>query len=278
MQFHDPEKAQRLAGVLSNLVEQMRRYDWADVPCVVCGEEEKLIDAEIKWGVQMRRCTQCGHLFTSPRMPESAVGELYGSYYWDQYQVAIGSPSLEERNRFDYDNGVTKLQRDILPFRTSGRLLEIGASNGGLVKRALEAGFEAIGLEPSPEICQRARDLHGVEMLEGELLDQHLPAGTFDVIVLHDVLEHMFEPVRDLREMFRILAPGGVVVIETPSTSSLFYAEDGVQWSTISPIEHVHLFNEGNIQRVLEQIGFEILDLYSPNENNWVACAEKPAR
>lgn len=279
MRFHDPEKAAARRHILDQLIAQMREgYTWAEVPCVVCGQadpDQLPIELE-KWGMPMRRCRDCGHLFTSPRMDEAGVGELYGSFYWEQYQVAIGSPSLEERLQFDLGNGHHKLQRDILPFRSQGRFLDVGASNGGLVKAAAEHGFQAAGLEPAEEVCRMARAAHGIVMYQGVLAEQKFPDGHWDVLALHDVLEHLFEPVRELDEMVRVLAPGGVLVMETPTSSSVNYLDQGTEWSTISPLEHVHLFSEGNIARLLEQRGLRILELYSPHEDNWICAAEKP--
>jgi SAM-dependent methyltransferase len=277
VKFHDPELAEQRRGALDALIAQMRRHPWAPVACVVCGEAERLSPAHEKWGIAMRRCEVCDHLFTSPRMPESAVPELYGSFYWDEYQVAIGSPSLQERMTFDLHGGRYKLDRDVLPHRTGGRLLDIGASSGGLVWHAAELGFDAAGLEPSPEVCERARRSYGVRMYEGTLAQQAFPDGSWDVITLHDVLEHVFEPVEELREIHRVLAPGGIVVIETPTTDSLNHAERGVDWSTISPLEHVHLFSQHNAQRVLEGLGFVTIDLHCPHEDNWIYVGERAA-
>jgi 2-polyprenyl-3-methyl-5-hydroxy-6-metoxy-1,4-benzoquinol methylase len=275
MKFHDPDQARRNRHLLDALIAEMRRFEWSEVPCVVCGESRELDDAFEKWGMEMKSCRRCGHLFVSPRMPEEAVPELYGSRYWERYTVAIGSPSLEERASFDYQNGRHKLDRDVLPHRSSGRLIDVGASSGGFVRQACEAGFDACGLEPAEEICELARRVHGVEMYGGSLADHAFPSGFFDVVTLHDVLEHMFEPVRELEEMRRVLAPGGLLVVETPTTSSLNYAEKGPEeWSTISPLEHVHLFSERNAQLVAERTGFDVVDLYSPHEDNWILVAE----
>jgi len=113
-----------------------------------------------------------------------------------------------------------------------------------------------------------------VTMYCGTLAEQEFADGAFDILTLHDVLEHMFEPVEEIREMRRVLAPGGLLVIETPSTSSRNHTEQGVEWSTISPLEHVHLFNEANAERILVENGFRVIDLYSPNEDNWIAVGE----
>lgn len=276
MRFHDPAVRSAHEHLLDALVAEMRSFPWAEAACPLC-ETATGVPALEKWGITVCRCETCAHLFVSPRMPREAVPALYGSRYWHAHALATGCPPLSERVQFDYENAQTKLDRDVLPFRRSGRLLDVGASNGGFVRRANEQGFTAVGLEPSAEICALARSAHRVEMHCGTLLDGLFDAGSFDVITLHDVLEHLLEPGDDLAEAERLLAPGGLLVIETLTSSSLELAELGADWPLLSPLEHPHYFSERGGATLIERAGLHVLDLYSPHENNWIAIAEKPS-
>jgi len=276
MRFHDPVVRSEHEHLLGELVAEMRVFPWVEAACPLC-EEATGVPALEKWGITVCRCAECDHLFVSPRMPREAVPALYGSRYWHAHALATGCPPLSERVQFDYENAQTKLDRDVLPFRRSGRLLDVGASNGGFVRRACEQGFVAVGLEPSAEICALARSAHGVEMHCGTLLDEQFAPASFDVITLHDVLEHLLEPSLDLAVAARLLAPGGLLVVETLTSSSLELAELGADWPLLSPLEHPHYFSEGGGARLVERAGLRVLDLYSPHENNWIAIAEKPS-
>jgi SAM-dependent methyltransferase len=274
LSFHDPARAAAHAHLLDALVDELQRFEWVDAPCAVCGEAGDLPVAFEKHGLKIRRCGRCDHLFVSPRLPDEAVPALYSSAYWDDYMRAIGCPTLDERLAFDYQNGWSKLRRDILPWRTQGRLLEVGASNGGLVKAALEAGFDAIGLEPSADICELARSTFGVEMICSTLPDCDFAAESFDVIAYYDVLEHLLDPRRELEAVRRVIAPEGLLVIETLTAGSLALAEEGERWFLLNPVEHVHFFTEGNGARLVEECGFRVLDLWCPHEDNWILLAE----
>lgn len=274
MQFHVPEVASQHRHLLEPLLEELHRFAWEEVACPVCGEAERRSLAYERFTVQVQRCGSCEHLYVSPRMPAEAIPVLYGSSYWHDVMLAMGCPPLEERIQFDYDNALGKLNRDVLPFRQSGRLLDIGGSNGGVVRRAGEMGFRAAGLEPSGEICDLARRTHGVVMFEGTLAQRAFPDASWDVVLMHDVLEHLLEPRDELREIRRILAPGGFLAIETLSSASLNLADDGTEWTLMNPIEHVNFPDERAGARMLREAGFRILDLYSPHENNWIAYAE----
>ncbi len=273
--FHDPERTAAAEGIRRDLVAQLRaRWSWEEVVCVVCAHATPTEPVSAKDGIEVVRCCACGHVFVSPRLPEEAVSELYGSTYWDLYQPAVGSPALAERVLFDYQNGFGKLERDVLPYRRPGRLLDVGASNGGMVRAARERGFDAHGIEPSAEVCDLARQLQGVELYCGDIRDNHFAAGSFDVVTMHDVLEHVFAPLEILRACRRVLAPGGLLVVETPTTDALGYLRDGDAWQNMSPLEHVHLFSEANLALVATRCGFRVVDLYCPHEDNVILIGE----
>ena len=74
MRFHDPELAQQRKSILDSLIKEMRaKYSWDEQPCVVCGEDPAQGETISKWGIEMRFCPSCDHLFTSPRMEERGV-------------------------------------------------------------------------------------------------------------------------------------------------------------------------------------------------------------
>lgn len=275
MDFHDQDKAREEANLMAALVTEMReRFTWEDVACAVCGEAGPTTPAFEKWGLAMVTCDRCGHLFVSPRLPEEAVPVLYGSMYWEDYSIAIGSPTLAARADWDYRNGFTKLQRDVLPFRTSGRLLDVGASNGGMVRAARESGFEAVGVEPSSDICALAREANGATMICGDIRTLKLKAASYDIVTLHDVLEHVFDPVGTLRACRHVLAPGGLLVVEMPSGDSVQALAEGVDWAVYSPLEHVNIFSEANAARIVREAGFVIVDQYDPHEENQIIIGE----
>lgn len=119
-----------------------------------------------------------------------------------------------------------------------------------------------------------ARRTHGVVMLEGTPTGQAFPEASFDVVVMHDVLEHLLEPVDELSETHRVLRPGGFLAVETLTASSLDLHEQGIGWSLMNPLCHVNFLDERNGARALREAGFRILDFYSPHEDNWISYAE----
>ncbi|ADL69665.1 Methyltransferase type 11 [Thermoanaerobacterium thermosaccharolyticum DSM 571] len=248
--------------------EELLKYERIKIPCVVCGSND-CTELFIKYNMRVVRCNKCGHVYVNPQFTGDAIKKLYDLSYWQSLQPAIGNVKLTDRVEFDYQNAVAKLRRDILPFKQNGKFLDIGCSNGALVKCAKEFGFDTIGIEVSKDVVQFAHQCFpDISVREGLLTEQNFSENYFDVITLYDVLEHLFNPRIELNEIYRILKPGGLLFIETPTTDSIFYLEDPYSWDLMNPIEHVHLFNEENLIRLLIEIGYVIIESKCPHENN----------
>jgi 2-polyprenyl-3-methyl-5-hydroxy-6-metoxy-1,4-benzoquinol methylase len=95
-------------------------------------------------------------------------------------------------------------------------LLDIGAGAGLLVAEALRRGLVAVGVEPSRSLVESAREINGVELIQGLFPHPQLADRRFDVICLVDVIEHVTDPVQMLRDCVAALSPGGVLIIVTP--------------------------------------------------------------
>lgn len=104
----------------------------------------------------------------------------------------------------------------------SKAVLDVGCATGYLAQHLATRDCAVTGLEVDPDMAAQARehiDHVVVADLNASSIADHFPAGSFDVIVFADVLEHVLEPARVLREALPLLAPGGRVVISIPNVS-----------------------------------------------------------
>lgn len=271
--FHDPTRCK--PELYQERLKMLSAVKRQKVACPVCDSHVSYDVLGTKLGFQVVRCSRCRHVYVNPQLDPEAVALIYDHSYWDELQPSVGSPSLQERLAFDYQNALAKLQRDILPWKTNGRFLDVGCSNGALVKRAMEIGFEAVGLEVSDDVADVGRKVFGVDVRAGTVLTVGLPQASFDVVTMYDVVEHMFSPRADLNGVHGLLRPGGIVVIETVNTDSLNFQEYGLDWTYVMPVEHVHYFSEANLIKVLEGIGFNVVESKCPHEDNVVVIARK---
>ncbi|MEU2561234.1 methyltransferase domain-containing protein [Streptomyces longispororuber] len=103
--------------------------------------------------------------------------------------------------------------------RPGMRVLDIGCGPGTITAdlAALVPGGHVMGVDRAPDVLDLARATaaeRGVDNVEFAVGDVHAlayPDGSFDVVHAHQVLQHVGDPVRALREMRRVCAPGGVV-------------------------------------------------------------------
>jgi len=118
-----------------------------------------------------------------------------------------------------------EIVRDLIPPGDPGReLLDVGCGWGGLTRHLTGLG-RVRGVEPS-EVAREEAARRGLEVLDGSAESLPVPDRSIDVAVVTDVLEHLDDDERALREVVRALRPGGVAVITVPAYGWLFSSHD----------------------------------------------------
>jgi 2-polyprenyl-3-methyl-5-hydroxy-6-metoxy-1,4-benzoquinol methylase len=187
--------------------------------------------------------------------------DLYGKDYWFGHMDDLGFTNIYDRARSDLVERCPFWLKTLLTYKIPpGKTLELGCAHGGFVATLQWAGFTSTGLELSPAIAQIARDLFEVDVLEGAVEDQRLAPGTFDAIVMMDVLEHLPDPVVTMRRCVQLLKPDGLLLIQTPkfpegaSLQSL-EAHSSRFVEQLKPQEHLYLFSDRSVVQLLARIG-----------------------
>jgi SAM-dependent methyltransferase len=166
--------------------------------------------------------------------------------------VARGLPDIRDRARADLsERCLFWLERLLEVTRPPGRVLEIGCGHGAFVRLLQELGFDATGTELSGWVADFAKQTFGVPVLRGSLETLALDPG-FTCIAAFDVLEHLSDPSGVVRRCGDLLAPDGVLVLQTP-----WYRGEGADWSMLQEEEHIHLFTEESIRLLLTRAGFQ---------------------
>lgn len=239
--------------------------------CPVCGGSVKLYQAattagssyfngEGSYGIAggdynfrlpIWKCKKCGHGVTEFGVSSGEIMAWYKRHELDTIFLA----DEEGRRRT-----AAQMLRRIESLRGGkGTLLDVGAGPGLFVSEARRRGWRADGVEPADASRAFARDSLGIEVQAGGIEQLgDLPAASYDVVTLFDVIEHLPEPVAALREVGRILVPGGLVVVVTPKFDSLLARLLGTRWYSIFPA-HLHYFTNLSLGQALEETGFRIV-------------------
>jgi SAM-dependent methyltransferase len=95
-------------------------------------------------------------------------------------------------------------------------------------------------------------------VVQGTLETAHLPASYFDVVTMWDVIEHLTDPCKALRDAHRLLTPHGLLVIHTIDIESLFARLMGPRWPWLMEM-HIYYFSRRTLRAMLEECGFVVL-------------------
>lgn len=143
--------------------------------------------------------------------------------------------------------------------RPGVRVLEIGSGTGTMLRAFLELGADARGVELRQDLIDQAREFFGplpITRVEGTALP--FADASFDVAASFDVFEHIPDSDAHLAEVRRVLAPGGVYLIQTPNkyTNVVF---ETIRWRSFTRFreDHCSLHSMGELQDRLRRHGFE---------------------
>ena len=134
-------------------------------------------------------------------------------------------------------------------------ILEIGSSSGYLlpmIQQAFPQGL-VMGSDSFPDALGRmAGELPGIPLLQFDLLHCPLHDNSVDALVLLNVFEHIEEDAKGMAQLYRILKPGGIVVIEVPAGSHLYDIYDEL-------LMHFRRYDMGALKEMALSCGFNIL-------------------
>lgn len=186
--------------------------------------------------------------------PEEYENWYSTSAYHEDEQVANGQRPYHERYADSFLIAGQRLRTlgAVLHNRRALKMLDVGAGNFAYVNCANDQGNLAFGIDPHPlhKNCKR-----------GSWEDVY---GTFDVITMHDLIEHLIHPRACLAHLRKCLAPSGCLVIETPEWKSPHQLREGMDWRHIRPRQHLAIFSRASIERLYEEAGFEVVGFTRP--------------
>jgi SAM-dependent methyltransferase len=150
---------------------------------------------------------------------------------------------------------------DLQRHRPSGRLLDVGCGAGFFLDAARARGFEVAGVDLSPVPAAFARERLALDVTVGSLYDYAAPEAAYDAVTIFQTIEHDPHPAALCDELFRILAPGGVLMVTTPAADGFVARVMARHWFGYRNVEHVSFFSRASLRFALEAAGFDIVFL-----------------
>ena len=138
---------------------------------------------------------------------------------------------------------------------TEAKILDFGCGSGLLLARLREAGFKhLVGVDPYlPEEVS----VNGLSLEKG---DESFAAtkGSFDLIMLHHVLEHVSSPVEVLRTLSASLADNGVILVRIPVSGTYAWRRYGADWIQLDPPRHLVIPTQRGMVAIANRAGLQV--------------------
>ena len=229
----------------------------------------------VTWAV--RTCPRCGRRALDPRPSPGALGAWYGPEYFgagdakfvggieafiDAFRQSRARDAAAWMRRLPPRPGATQAAvPNAAPTGAPGpgRVLDIGCGSGRFLAALAWRGFECHGTEFSDETARRAAAIPGLQVHAGPVTDGTYAPGTFDLVSVWHVLEHLHDPDALLRRCALWLREGGVLLLAVPNIDSWQARLFRGAWFHLDPPRHLFHFGPSSLRVALEAAGFRVV-------------------
>ncbi len=244
--------------------------------CDICGSTNlEFVDVVhdynkgFKGNFNLYKCKNCELMFLNPQPTVEEGLKYYTSDYYQKLDEGTEIQRVIKNFRFSLQKFHSKNQnisKILFPFSQyvrgikiipNGRYLDVGCGNGTFLytmKRINPSG-EYYGVEPG-NFDEEDIKAHGLNVIRGTLEDAHYQDNYFDVITLNHVFEHVPNPSETIKELKRILKPGGILIIAVPNLNSLAYKIFGKFFYQLDVPRHLFHYSDKNLKIYASKFNF----------------------
>ncbi len=226
--------------------------------CIVCCcEMKKIFDYQT---FTYSRCPACQHVTTLPYPSALQIQEHYSAGFKE------GNYNTMRKHSDVYMLTMAKFVKLIKSYYgKQGRSLEelsvldVGCFTGEFLCSMQSEGCDVYGVEYQKEAAEIANKKLPGKIINADILEDDFfpPQNEFDIITLLGVLEHVADPVSLIERVTAWLKKDGLLMIQTPNSSSILARFMRKYWPPYAPIEHIHLFSHKSLFAVLSRCGFK---------------------
>lgn len=196
-------------------------------------------------------CVPCGMVYISPipaqHVLEHSYEQLSEDYFLDERRRAID----------DYPQRHARELALLARSAAHGRLLDVGCATGSFLRAVQTVGFTDVsGIDIAGPSIEAARRL-GLRAVAGDFEKGVFEPASLDIVTMWNTLEHLPAPQAFVNEAFRVLRPGGTILVSVPNYGSLSVLLLGKRYRYIG-LAHLNYFSVRTLTALLSRTGFEV--------------------
>jgi len=225
--------------------------------CNICGSQELKKNFVLEGKHEIWSCPQCTAEFMEPQLNDAEITELYSEKYYKSWGIS-GQQENETSKQMKIATFLLRLKL-IRNYVKEGKALDVGCATGFYLEAARDQGFDPYGIELSEYSSGIAKNKFGKEKIfNGTLEQNNFEAGSFSVISMFDLIEHVRLPQVSLKKAAELLHPNGILIITTPHKDSISNKIMGKKW-THYKLEHFYYFNKRSLKILAENCNMDMI-------------------
>jgi SAM-dependent methyltransferase len=230
-------------------------------------------------GLGLRRCPDCAALFVDPAPGERTISSFYGrGYFSGECDFFRGSDYCELRDRSIANGTVTGFAEVAANFQLAGKaVLDVGCASGALLASLRALGpARLVGIDVSEYPLEFGRTRYGLDLRCARLETAGFAAGSFDLITMVDVVEHLDDLPAFLEAARYCLAQDGAIYVSTPNADAFAIAGD--EWIALNrDYEHLLYIGVESAARIARRHGLVVSKSWTSGYPVALASYQRPS-
>ena len=249
-----------------------------EVPCSICGAPSRVARRlyDDRYGYpgefELRWCDACEHAFLNARFTPAQLTDLYSNYYpRSAFDLDSHRPYTARAGAMAWLDGERSAAFRWVPRNV--RVLDIGCGFGETLGYHEARGCEAHGVEVDENIL-RVGQRFGYRVRAGLFDPSHYQRDYFDFVTMHQVIEHVSDPVATLRGVAAVLKPGGQAILTTPNAAGWGARLFGGYWAHWHSPYHLQLFTARSLSVAARKAGLFLERTETITPSAWLEYQE----